>query len=89
MSYAVLNNGRKIPLTNDQALKIYKVLNNQAEPANEQQAAFCLTVADVGLAGTVDEAKDQVLEQIMHDDSLYGFKKAQAVAKRLKERQVK
>jgi len=43
-------------------------------------------VADVHLAGEADVLKDESMEVILHDDSLYGLKKAQAVAKRLKER---
>lgn len=87
MAYLIYTDGSKQNVDPDKALAIYKVLHNQQAPANEQQAAFCLTVADVHLAGSVVPPKDQVLEQIMHDDSLYGLKKAQAVAKRLKERQ--
>ena len=85
MATIILNNGKHLKVSYDQAAHIYQILQGNEEPKTLEQAKFCEQVADVEFKSK-DVEHDALMPKILQADYKHGHDKFVAVAKRINER---
>lgn len=96
MAVILFNDGKTQEVDYNQAAKIHQILNNEREPKDAAQEAFCLRVAAVrfdpipepkSLKEPLPLKEDVKLQKMLKDEKLKGYAKFVAIGNRLKERQ--
>ncbi len=99
MPILLMNDGQRITVSYEQAVKIKQVLDCTNEPEDEAQEQFVAKVKEVIFEGVAQEGEvivtlqglerpphDTVADAIIADNNLSGYEKFKAMGKRLKER---
>lgn len=91
MAEIILNTGEVLEVSYNQAAKVYQILIGNKEPADEAQAEFMTTVADVKFPRTlqrneIDKETDEDLKTLMGMQYRDGYSKFHTIGQHLKKK---
>lgn len=95
MVMLIMADGTRESVSYNQAAKLRQVMDGEAEPKTEGQAAFAMQVKQIiwsqlpekkGLRKPQRSAPDENLKKLMSSTRLKGLEKARAIARHIKER---